>query len=77
MLSFEERMAILDEVLAEHTPESLFQELSETPACGPSLASYCLEISEKVLLIEPSNLEVKWADDDIYSSEAFEYGEAA
>lgn len=80
MLSFEERMAILDAALAEHTPESLFNELSEFPAYGPSLASYCVEISEKVTVIEPSNVDLNEGRNTSFSSsplESEEYSEAA
>ncbi len=39
MLSFTERLALLQLALKEHTPESLYKELSKYPAIGPSLLS--------------------------------------
>lgn len=77
MLSFEERIALLDAALEEHTPESLFAELSEYPACGPSLAAYVVEVSEKVKVIEPSNLDAPTRGNVTFSSEAYDFGEAA
>lgn len=76
MLSFEERMAMLDAVLETHTSESLFAELSKFPAYGPSLASCSVEVSEKIRVIEPSNVQVAVLDDIVFSSEV-EYSEAA
>lgn len=48
MLSFEERMALLDQALSKHTPESLLAELQKFPAYGPSILSdiSCLDIDE-------------------------------
>lgn len=77
MLSFEERMALLEAALDEHTPESLFAELSGFPAHGPSLAAHVVEVSESVTVIEPSNLEAPTRGNIIFSSDAYDMGEAA
>lgn len=76
MLSFEERMALLEAALAEHTPQSLMEKLNEYPAYGPSLASYVVEVSERVRVIEPCNAEAGSCTDVTFSDSA-EYGEAA
>lgn len=77
MLSFEERMALLDAALEEHTPESLFAELSGFPAFGPSLAAHVVSVSESVTVIEPSNLDAPTRGNITFSSEAYDMGEAA
>lgn len=40
MLSFEEKMALLDKELASETSESLFKKLQQFPACGPTLEEF-------------------------------------
>ncbi|WP_447874762.1 hypothetical protein [Serratia fonticola] len=42
ILPFIERMKLLDKALAEHTPESLYAELSKYPSAGPELNSPAL-----------------------------------
>lgn len=76
MLSFEERMALLDAALSEYTPESLFEELSKFPAYGRSLAAYVIEVSEQITVIEPCNLDTP-SRRNIFSSETYDIGEAA
>lgn len=39
MLSFAKRLELLRLALKEHTPESLYKELSKYPAIGPTLVS--------------------------------------
>ncbi|AZP27303.1 hypothetical protein Q4R98_00965 [Morganella morganii] len=77
MLSFEERMALLEAALSEYTPESLFEELSKFPAYGRSLAAHVVEVSERVTVIEPSNLDAPSRRNIIFSSETYDMGEAA
>lgn len=40
MLSFEEKMALLDKELAAETSESLLKKLQQFPACGPTLEEF-------------------------------------
>lgn len=77
MLSFEERMALLDAALSEYTPESLFEELSKFPAYGRSLAAHVVKVSERVTVIEPCNLDAPNRRNIIFSSETYDMGEAA
>ncbi|UJL36648.1 hypothetical protein [Pantoea agglomerans] len=77
MLSFEERMALLDMALEEHTPESLFEELSSFPAYGPSLANFVVDITDEVTLVETSNAEVCHQEEVTFTFDSTEYGEAA
>lgn len=56
MLSFEERMALLDKALQEHTPESLYRKLSSFPAYGPTIVSYELTSSEGFVTLRPRQM---------------------
>lgn len=77
MLSFEERMKLLDAALEAYTPETLLAELSSFPAYGDSLAaSYVACVSEKVTVIEPCNLFASNPCESTYSFDD-EYNEAA
>lgn len=40
ILPFEERFALLEKALSEHTPESLLEELQKYPAVGPSIIDF-------------------------------------
>jgi len=40
MLSFEEKMALLDKELAAETSDSLLNKLQQFPACGPTLEEF-------------------------------------
>lgn len=40
ILPFEERLALLEKALSEHTPESLLEELQKYPAVGPSIVDF-------------------------------------
>ncbi|MDK6378380.1 hypothetical protein [Citrobacter freundii] len=57
MLSFEERMALLNKALQEYTPESLYEKLRTYPAYGPTIVSYELPSSEGFLTLRPRHVE--------------------
>lgn len=56
MLSFEERMALLNRALQEYTPESLYNKLSSYPAYGPTIVSYELPTSEGFITLRPRQM---------------------
>lgn len=50
MLNFETRLAMLNEILSQTTPEELFEELSQYEAVGPKAESYtCLKTPTEYL----------------------------
>lgn len=53
MLSFEQRMALLNKALQQYNPESLYQKLSSYPAYGPTIVSYELPSSEGFITLRP------------------------
>ena len=57
MLSFEQRMALLDKALQQFTPESLYEKLSSYPAYGPTIVSYELTSSEGFISLRPRQIE--------------------
>ncbi|MCH4194006.1 MAG: hypothetical protein LKJ78_00195 [Serratia liquefaciens] len=56
MLSFEERMALLDKALSRHTAESLYEKLTSYAAVGPTVVGYELKSEVKAVFLEPRNL---------------------
>lgn len=57
MHSFEERMALLNKALQEHTPETLYRKLSSYPAYGPTIVSYELPVSEGFITLRPRKMK--------------------
>lgn len=59
MLSFKERMSLLNKALEAHTPDTLFRKLSSFEAVGPTVVGYELKSEFGAVSMMPRNLTRK------------------